>query len=360
MHAAADVDLDSVISKTSELTSSPLTPSVSQKRNLTSPEFPLDPKKNKVYLSPQSSSDISDLSELNMSGGQGSNAMAGAMEVTVTHDIAIAGSGKSPSKTLPDQDVKEASSQQPIITLRQCDMATISNLLMESFRGEMSEMISSIVKGGLDGLSARINVLETENQSLKAENGSLKQRVESLESAVEAGEQYSRRNCLRVSGIREADNENTDNLILDVVHSIAVDLDIHEIDRSHRVGRARNNRPRDIIVRFFTFRARQKLYKDRTKLRDSRYAGVFVNEDLTKHTSSILYSARKLVKERRLLSAWSSNGTILIRDNDDNVHKISMESSLDQYKMLLQDRFQTLPSLIEQDLLNLNFLTLPI
>ena len=92
-------------------------------------------------------------------------------------------------------------------------IASISSTLKDSYRGEMQAliiesiktMIQPIVDGVLSGLQAKISVLETENSSLKAENEALKTRVSVLEFKSDEAEQYSRRNCLRISGIKEPD-----------------------------------------------------------------------------------------------------------------------------------------------------------
>ena len=60
--------------------------------------------------------------------------------------------------------------------------------------------------------------------------------------------------------------------------------------------------------------------------------GLRVNEDLTKFRSVILFDARKLTKERRIYGAWSSNGTILLKDNFENVHKIVKDADLAPFK----------------------------
>ena len=56
------------------------------------------------------------------------------------------------------------------------------------------------------------------------------------------------------------------------------------------------SRPREIIVKFTSYRARQKFLKMRSALMDNGYVGVILNEDLTKHRSEVLYEARKVVK----------------------------------------------------------------
>ena len=100
-------------------------------------------------------------------------------------------------------------------------------------------------------------------------------------------EQYSRRTrlCI-VNNWPEERNENTDDKILDLVkNKFQLDLENEDIDRSHRVGpKARNGRPRAIIVKFVSHRMKAKVYKAKGRL---HFAGedsqrVFMNEDLTK------------------------------------------------------------------------------
>lgn len=63
-------------------------------------------------------------------------------------------------------------------------------------------------------------------------------------------------------------------------------------------------------------------------MKECGYLGVFVNKDLTKKRSSLLYQARTLVKSERLKGAWSSDGTVLIKDTEDNVHRVTSLTDL--------------------------------
>jgi len=181
---------------------------------------------------------------------------------------------------------------------------------------------------------------------LKSENDSLKTRITQLENAAEIAEQYSRRNCLRVTGIKENPGESTDEIILNMARAIDADVSLADIDRSHRVGKISATseseteppKPRAIIVKFATYRARRSFYKARTKSKTCGYKNIFVNEDLTQYRNIVLYQARKLVREERLEGAWSSDGTILIKDNKDGVHRINTAADL-----ALHDKYERRP-----------------
>ena len=173
--------------------------------------------------------------------------------------------------------------------------------------------MNSIVEGILAGLHSKIASLEQENLDLK-------KRVEKLELSADNAEQYSRRNCLWISCVPENNDEVTNNIVLDLATAIDADIKVEDIDRSHRLGKPKSQdssdvtptRPRDIIVKFSTYRAMQKVYKARARTKQRGYKGIFINEDLTKNRSLLLYEARRRFKSKQLQGAWSSDGTILI------------------------------------------------
>ena len=58
------------------------------------------------------------------------------------------------------------------------------------------------------------------------ENRALLARVSNLEKAVDQGEQCSRRNNLRITGYRETENENTDDIVLKIAADIGSDIEL--------------------------------------------------------------------------------------------------------------------------------------
>lgn len=304
--------------------------SSSKKRELPSPDFPSDLKKNRVLDLSVSSSE----SELNRTAADMSTTMDDVEGAEGTQDA------------VGDEQLKVQSGAEKLhISLEDTHMKAIAAYLKESFRldmkesiqEELPEMVNTIVKGVISGLNEKISQLELDNQNLKTENQQLKSRVKTLEVSVDVAEQYSRRNSLRMSGVPETATEDTDTIVLDAARDIDSEISLSDIDRSHRVGKPKVGRPRDIIIKFATYRARQKLYKQRTLLKDRGYMGVFLNEDLTKLRMDLLYKARVRVKSKFLKGAWSSDGTILVKDNADVVHRISCEADLSGFNTARED-----------------------
>lgn len=63
-----------------------------------------------------------------------------------------------------------------------------------------------------------------------------------------------------------------------------LDLEPRDLGQSHRVGKPRDQQqPRPILVRFVTYRSREKVYRARKSLKDKGDAarGIYINEDLT-------------------------------------------------------------------------------
>lgn len=269
----------------------------SNKRQLSSPFSPEDFPKKKLNLN-MSGTDTSDLGEYS------------SQEHTLTQ------------------------SQTAMLTLPPSGLQQMSELIKPSIYGdilgEIRNDLRAIVKSAVsEAIDEKLDHLKSENDRLTRENVDLKKRVSKLETAMDETEQYSRRNSLRISKIPESQDENTDHIVLKVAETVGVNISPSDIDRSHRVGKYGNNLTRDILVKFGTYRARERLIKSRKHLKGSDLDGVFINEDLTKIRSQLLYEARKCVKSEQLLGAWSSDGRILIKNLKEKVSLVTCVAEIE-------------------------------
>lgn len=234
----------------------------------------------------------------------------------------------------PDKSPIASPAQLSHITFRREDLDYIAECLKNSFKDDMKifikESVSEAVEETLRSVHDRMDSLETQNHILEQENEDLKVRIVKLEAQCDQNEQYGRRNCLRISGVPETE-DSTDDYIMKVCTTLNVPITIQDIDRSHRVGKkeAPGGKPRAILAKFSTYRARQLFYRSRFSLQSTEgYSTVFVNEDLTKRRNSLLYHARGLVKSGNILKAWSSDGQILVKDDKEKIIQIHSEVNL--------------------------------
>ena len=126
-----------------------------------------------------------------------------------------------------------------------------------------------------------------------------------LKDQIDSLEQYSRRNCLRISPVPEVPSESTDDIVKTVAKTIGVTLPDNAIDRSHRVGKVTAggvNRDRPILVKFTSYKYKEAMMKARRGLNkidatkifpDSQWPDIparstacihrlYINEDLTR------------------------------------------------------------------------------
>ena len=74
-------------------------------------------------------------------------------------------------------------------------------------------------------------------------------------------EQYGRRHSLRISGIPESHKEHTDMLICEFLKDeLNIEINMGNIDRSHRVGQKKPNLNKPIAVRFINYRLKEHVY----------------------------------------------------------------------------------------------------
>ncbi|CAF1541817.1 unnamed protein product [Didymodactylos carnosus] len=126
----------------------------------------------------------------------------------------------------------------------------------------------------------------------------LEKAVKELQFKCNDVEQYGRRCNIRIQGIKEENDENTNKIVIDIAQALGVNIDERDIYTSHRLGR-KGNYIRPIIVRFVRFEVRQRVITKRGKLKViDRYKNIFVNDDLTKHNYDVYKYARDKLNKR--------------------------------------------------------------
>ena len=125
----------------------------------------------------------------------------------------------------------------------------------------------------------------------------MQEMISNLLNKIDELEQYSRRNCLLINGIKKADppkenvseetsevstQENTDIAVLLIFNEkLGVDVHIKDIDRTHRIGKQKQKNkdaPRPVIVKFSNYNTRERVFQARRKLKGTKITMV---ENLT-------------------------------------------------------------------------------
>ena len=184
---------------------------------------------------------------------------------------------------------------------------------------DVSESIK-FINEKFEEYEADLKQKEKEIAELKEDLTSLKEKFFQVERTLDHQEQYSRRNCLLVHGVEEKNNEDTDQEIINIVkNDLGEEITIHDIDRTHRLGKRKldNNVSRPIIVKFTRYNVRNRIFKTKKKLKGKT---VSITESLTKRRVVELKKAREMYGFNNV---WSQDGKILFSDvNDRNKVKV--------------------------------------
>ena len=163
----------------------------------------------------------------------------------------------------------------------------------------------------------------------------LEEKVATLENEVDSLEQYSRRNCLLIHGIKEEEKENVEAKVMDVVNTkLEVKLEHRDFDRMHRLGKKTPNsktKPRPIIVKFSSYRERKKVFSVKKNLKNFKTpeSNIVITENLTKKRYTLLNRCRDEFGSR---FAWSFDGRIFAITDDENTKtSFSNEVELDNF-----------------------------
>ena len=161
----------------------------------------------------------------------------------------------------------------------------------------------------------RIDRLEHENSKRHSESNNLKLQLDRFEQ-----EKYEQ--CIQVVGLEESNDEkdNIKQLVKVVNKKTDVKIKSSDIVELNRMGKKNAMKTRNIILKLKDKQLREKLYDERKKLitPGNPAKSTYINDCLTKHRQQLLYTARQLVKRKKLFAAWSQHGNILVRKEEDS------------------------------------------
>ena len=191
--------------------------------------------------------------------------------------------------------------------------------LVLSMKNEMKAEITTEISQLKDEIKALHACLQDRDAQITDLNKKIamieQEKMALIDDKLDELEQYSRKNSLRLSGLKETQEEDPLALFLSLCNNdLAINppLNPKDIDCVHRVG-PKEKGNRQLLVKFTSYRARKKVYDERKKLQ-STTSGRWINEDLTRKRAALLFRARNMKQDGRIAGCWSSDGRILIKN----------------------------------------------
>jgi len=153
-----------------------------------------------------------------------------------------------------------------------------------------------------EDLCKLVDLIDTQQKKIESLEGHvsiLQNTVRLLKKDQENQEQYLRRQCLRIFGVPKPAKESPEdcfNTVKKIIADVGLKIPEDTLDRAHRIGRARDNQPPAIIVKFTNFRHRTALYEKRKVIREKfKYS---VNLDLTRERLALLKQAKTFLSSK--------------------------------------------------------------
>lgn len=199
--------------------------------------------------------------------------------------------------------------------LRSANVASaISDAIINNISKRLAEKFNYYdVK--ISSLEAEIQMLKSNNKNIEIDSSKdlqVKQKVDSLE-------QRAKNNNIRLMGLKEVDNENTMDMIKNILDKkLKLSVDDADIVSCYRVNQKLPNRPKHVLITFRDNQLKNKIYRMKKMLKGS---GIVMKEDLT-------IDRLKVVKETSekygFKNVWTFNGVIYAK-GDNGVEKIDVQ-----------------------------------
>ena len=214
----------------------------------------------------------------------------------------------------------------------------LSNIARENnkFAKEIAELRNLIQeqKTEIDSLKKSIKKAENQNTALEDDLCAATNKIDDQEEEIaelyqlqDNLEQYTRKQSLEICGIPAGAYVSTEEAVLKIASALDVAMSAEDINICHKL---KSKGAGTILVKFQNHKAKSRLYKARTKLKNLRLTDIFtgmstatrvaagtgrifINENLTSHRKDLLRKANDKRKDGLVISAWSTDGKIFVK-----------------------------------------------
>lgn len=191
------------------------------------------------------------------------------------------------------------------------------------FRRVFTQEKEDIIKKISAQFDAKIDIIvskyENEIKDLKTELEEHRKIIKKLEQKSDDAEQYSRRNIVRIFGIKEEHQENVQETVISTINRhLHLQISPDVIDNCHRTGEKTASKHRPIILKFIGYKQKQELLFKRKHLKGT---GITIQEDLTRERLKLLKLAKSAFGVK---NAWTIRGNVIV-NSDTGKRKIRTE-----------------------------------
>ena len=205
---------------------------------------------------------------------------------------------------------------------------------LEKMKADSQKEIELLKAESLDQMKLydkRFEILESQIYVTRRVNEELVTRIGQIEKNSYRNSQYSRRECIEISGIpAEIDNKSLENTALEIIARSGVNVSNENVEGCHRIGK--NNAT---ILKFSRRKDCYATLKVRKEISNMKFddinihAKIYVNQSLCQYYKTLRWRCKKLWENDLIHSFWVYNSKIFIRINaDGNMFEISHDNDI--------------------------------
>ena len=168
------------------------------------------------------------------------------------------------------------------------------------------------ISNELSDLKKDFEKLGSELSAARQVNSVLRQRVTSLERHCWSNSQYSRRECLELTGIPETSDDKTlESTVLKIFEKLEVNVDPSNVEDCHWISS--KNGPKRVIVKVSKLKAAFKIHSSKRKLKDMDLTSiginnpVYINDSLCTYYKMLWRKYKSLPMNKLIHSFWVTN-----------------------------------------------------
>ena len=202
----------------------------------------------------------------------------------------------------------------------------VENILKHLIKAELSELKKEMTSE-IKKLQDRVELLETDLKKksrrierLEFESSKKDCHIKAIKLQVDEFQQRGYDQSLQWVGVPECkdESEDTKQILKLSKDKLGIKLKSSDLIEVKRLGKKRESKTRNIVMKFKDKSVRDKVFECRKKsiVDPNPKNNIYINDRLTQHRQGLLYSARNLVKAKKLYAAWSQYGNILIRKSE--------------------------------------------
>lgn len=205
---------------------------------------------------------------------------------------------------------------------------TLSNLY--KLNTEMNVTLK-FLSSQYDDFLRKVTRIEKENKTLKKQNEELNTRLEVVENEINMQQQQRIKDYITIHGIPHKSNENLKAVIIETVKATRTNITEENILSCRRMTTPNTTKTAIIVAKLDKYETKtiiQQNFKNNGPITMKQITPninpafearlIYINDYLTNHTRQLYELAKQLKKKYKLRYAWTKDGKVFIRKNENS------------------------------------------